>query len=188
MQVADVTTSAQLFHLLRRQVMRTTRKPLVLFTPKRYLRGREAYSAVGDFTGGHFREVLDDSYFGADDLTSVRRVVVATGKVALDAIVAREKAGRKDVAVVRAEQLYPWPAEQLTAAVARYERAEEVVWLQEEPANMGAWTFVRDRLDDMFGGDYRIVRVSRVASGSPATGSHALHDLEQADLLDRALG
>jgi 2-oxoglutarate dehydrogenase complex dehydrogenase (E1) component-like enzyme len=90
--------------------------------------------------------------------------------------------------VVRAEQLYPWPAEQLTAAVARYERAEEVVWLQEEPANMGAWTFVRDRLDDMFGGDYRIVRVSRVASGSPATGSHAMHDLEQADLLDRALG
>jgi 2-oxoglutarate dehydrogenase complex dehydrogenase (E1) component-like enzyme len=168
--------------------MRTTRKPLVLLTPKRYLRGREAYSVFGDFTQGHFREVLDDPLLSDADVNSVRRVVVATGKVALDAIGAREKAGRKDVAVVRVEQLYPWPAEQLAAVVAKYERAEDVVWLQEEPANMGAWTFVRDRLDDMFGGDYRVVRVSRVASGSPATGSHSMHDLEQADLLARALG
>ena len=188
LQVADVTTSAQLFHLLRRQVLRTTRKPLVLFTPKRYLRGREAYSAADDFTSGHFREVLDDPFLATGDVASVRRVVVATGKVALDTIVARQKAGRKDVAVIRAEQLYPWPADQLAAAVASYERAEEVVWMQEEPANMGAWTFVRDRLDDMLGGDYRIARVSRVASGSPATGSHSMHDLEQADLIERALG
>jgi 2-oxoglutarate dehydrogenase E1 component len=92
------------------------------------------------------------------------------------------------VAVVRVEQLFPWPAEQIAAAVSRYERAGEIVWLQEEPENMGAWTFVRDRLDDLLGADYRLSRVTRVASGSPATGSHAMHELEQADLVARALG
>jgi multifunctional 2-oxoglutarate metabolism enzyme len=188
MQVADVTTSAQVFHLLRRQVLRATRKPLVLFTPKRYLRRREAYSPVADFTSGHFREVVDDPFLTEDERPAVRRVVVATGKVALDLVGARQKSGRKDVAVVRVEQLYPWPEDQLTGAVARYERAEEVIWTQEEPENMGAWTFVRDRLEGLFGDDYRLVRVSRVASGSPATGSLAMHELEQHDLVERALG
>ncbi len=190
MQVADVTTASQLFHLLRRQVLRTTRKPLVLFTPKRYLRGREAYSPVGEFTSGHFREVLDDRLFagGEADRSAVRRVLLATGKIALDLINARTKANRSDVAIIRVEQLHPWPADQIVAAVADYERATDVVWVQEEPANMGAVNFVRDRLDAMFEADYRISRVSRVASGSPATGSHAMHELEQADLLERALG
>jgi 2-oxoglutarate decarboxylase len=186
MQVADVTTASQLFHLLRRQVLRTARKPLVLFTPKRYLRGREAYSPVSEFTEGHFREVLDDPTVG--DRDKIRRVVLATGKISLDVMGARAKAGRDDVAVVRVEQLHPWPAEQITSAVASYERADEVVWLQEEPANMGAANFVRDRLGEMFESDYRVSRVARVASGSPATGSHAMHELEQADLLARALG
>ncbi len=102
--------------------------------------GREAYSPVADFTSGHFREVLDDPFLTEEERPAVRRVVVATGKVALDAIRRAEKSGRKDVAVVRVEQLYPWPEDQLTAAVAGYERAEEVVWMQEEPENMGAWT------------------------------------------------
>jgi 2-oxoglutarate dehydrogenase E1 component len=188
MQVADVTTAAQLFHLLRRQVLRTTRKPLVLFTPKRYLRGREAYSPAAEFMAGHFREVLDDPAMAAEEREAVRRVVLATGKVALDTMVARTKAERTDVAVVRVEQLHPWPAEQISATVAGYERAEEVVWLQEEPGNMGAANFVRDRLDEMFEGDYQVGRVTRVASGSPATGSHSMHELEQDDLLDRVLG
>jgi 2-oxoglutarate dehydrogenase E1 component len=186
MQVADVTTSSQLFHLLRRQVVRTVRKPLVLFTPKRYLRGRESYSPISEFTSGSFREVLDDP--AVTDPQSVRRVVLATGKVALDVIGARASAGRSDVTVVRVEQLHPWPADQIASVVARYERASEVVWVQEEPANMGANGFVRDRLESMFGGDYEVSRVSRVASGSPATGSHAMHELEQRDLLERALG
>jgi 2-oxoglutarate dehydrogenase E1 component len=185
-QVADVTTSSQLFHLLRRQVLRTTRKPLVLFTPKRYLRGREAYSPVSEFTSGHFREVLDDPTVSEPD--AVRRVVLATGKVALDVTNARTGAGRSDVAVVRVEQLYPWPADQLVSIVSAYEQASEIVWVQEEPANMGAYNFVRDRLDDLFGADYEVLHVARVASGSPATGSHAMHELEQADLLERALG
>jgi 2-oxoglutarate dehydrogenase E1 component len=187
MQVVDVTNAAQLFHLLRRQVLRSTRKPLILFTPKRYLRGREAYSPVADFTTGSFREVLDDPMFAAGGREGVRRVVLATGKVALDAIGARIGAGRHDVAIVRIEQLYPWPGEQIAAAVSAYERAEEIIWVQEEPENMGGNAFVRDRLESLFEGDYRLSRVSRVASGSPATGSHSMHELEQADLLCRAL-
>jgi 2-oxoglutarate dehydrogenase complex dehydrogenase (E1) component-like enzyme len=106
--------------------------------------------------------------------------------VSLDALVARQRLGTSDVAIVRVEQLYPWPAEQLAATVSRYERATEVVWLQEEPENMGAATFVRDRLNDLFASDFKVSRVSRVPSGSPATGSHAMHELEQADLLHRA--
>jgi 2-oxoglutarate dehydrogenase E1 component len=186
MQVADVTTAAQLFHLLRRQVLRSSRKPLILFTPKRYLRGREAYSPTAEFTSGHFREVLDDPVVADGD--AVQRVLLATGKVALDAMKARNQSGRSDLAVVRVEQLYPWPADQIAAAVAGYPLAEEVVWLQEEPENMGAWNFVRDRMADLLGADYRLDRVTRAASGSPATGSHAMHELEQADLLARALG
>jgi multifunctional 2-oxoglutarate metabolism enzyme len=181
-----VTTAAQLFHLLRRQVLRSVRKPLVLLTPKRYLRGRESYSPAAEFAAGHFREVLDDR--GIPDAEAVRRVVLATGKVGLDALSARDRTGRHDVAVVRVEQLYPWPADQIASIIAGYERAEQIVWLQEEPENMGAWNFVRDRLETLLGPDYRLAPVSRVASGSPATGSHAMHELEQADLLARALG
>jgi 2-oxoglutarate dehydrogenase E1 component len=186
MQVADVTTAAQLFHLLRRQVLRSARKPLILFTPKRYLRAREAYSSAAELVSGYFREVLDDPDAGGPD--AVRRVVLATGKVALDALGARTGSGRSDVAVIRVEQLHPWPADQVAAVVARYPRADTVVWLQEEPENMGARSFVRDRLQNLLGSDYRLEVVSRVASGSPATGSHAMHELEQADLLRRALG
>jgi 2-oxoglutarate dehydrogenase E1 component len=185
MQVANVTTAAQLFHLLRRQVLRSARKPLVVLTPKRYLRGREAYSPVSEFTLGHFNPVLDDP--GVSDRDAVRRLVLASGKIALDTMQARAKPGRADVAVLRVEQLYPWPAEQIVATVSGYEAAEEVVWLQEEPANMGAYSFVRDRLDTLFRDDYRLSGLSRVASGSPATGSHAMHELEQEDLLTRAL-
>jgi 2-oxoglutarate decarboxylase len=184
-QVVDVTTAAQLFHLLRRQVVRPTRKPLIVFTPKRYLRGREAYSRAEDFTSGSFREVLDDP--GVRERGDIRRVVLATGKVALDALVARDKRERHDVAVVRVEQLHPWPGEQVARILASYFDAEEVVWLQEEPENMGAWSYVRDRLWDLAGEDFALSKVSRVASGSPATGSHAMHDLEQEDLLHRAL-
>jgi 2-oxoglutarate decarboxylase len=186
MQVANATTASQLFHLLRRQVLRSSRKPLVLFTPKRYLRARESWSPAAEFASGHFREVLDDP--DVPDHDAVRRVVLATGKVALDALSERTKAQRGDVSVIRIEQLHPWPAEQLTSALAGYPRAEEVVWLQEEPENMGAWNFVRDRLPMLLGADFLFDRVTRVASGSPATGSHAMHGLEQADLLARALG
>jgi 2-oxoglutarate dehydrogenase E1 component len=184
MCVANVTTAAQLFHLMRRQVHQPTRKPLVLFTPKRYLRGREAYSAVEELTDGSFHEVVGDPLPVPEE---VRRVVLATGKVALDLLVARGAKAVSDVAVVRVEQLYPWPREQLTSVLSRYAQATEVVWAQEEPANMGAWKFARDRLGEDINGRTLAV-VARSPSGSPATGSHALHELEQADILERALG
>ncbi len=185
MCVANVTTAAQLFHLLRRQVLSPAKVPLVLFTPKRYLRAREAHSPVGDLTAGAFREVLDDQ--GADP-GRVRRVVLASGKFALDLMAARSERGRHDVAVVRVEQLYPWPEEALAAAVARYPGASEVAWAQEEPANMGPRSFVQERLAGLLADGYRLSYVARPPSPSPATGSYALHELEQADVLARALG
>jgi 2-oxoglutarate dehydrogenase E1 component len=183
--VTDPTTSAQLFHLLRRQVHRTVKKPLIVLTPKKYLRAREAFSPVEEFTDGHFHEVLDDP--AVSDQAKVRRVILATGKVALDLMVARAKQGIDNVAVVRVEQLYPWPEDQIVDALAGYEQATEVFWVQEEPENMGAWTFAHSRLHRILRDDFTLLHVSRAPSGSPATGSHSLHELEQADLLDRAL-
>jgi 2-oxoglutarate dehydrogenase E1 component len=183
--VTDPTTAAQLFHLLRRQIHRTVKKPLIVLTPKKYLRGKEAFSPAEEFTGGHFHEVLDDP--AITDPSSVRRVVLATGKIALDLMGARAKQEIDGVAIVRVEQLYPWPEDQIIDVLARYEHANEVVWTQEEPENMGAWSFVHSLLHRILRDDFTLRHVSRSPSGSPATGSHAVHELEQADLLDRAL-
>ncbi|HSS08648.1 MAG TPA: multifunctional oxoglutarate decarboxylase/oxoglutarate dehydrogenase thiamine pyrophosphate-binding subunit/dihydrolipoyllysine-residue succinyltransferase subunit [Acidimicrobiales bacterium] len=182
-QVANPTTAAQLFHVLRRQVHRSVKRPLILLTPKRYLRGREAYSKAEEFTTGHFLEVLDDPAV-VDPLT-IRRVVLASGKMALDLMGERAKRGSHQVAIVRVEQLYPWPEEQITDVLARYEQAGEVYWAQEEPANMGAWSFVSAKLSRLLGDDFTLGHVARAPSGSPATGSYALHQLEQEDLLAR---
>jgi 2-oxoglutarate dehydrogenase E1 component len=186
MQVVNATTASQLFHVLRRQIHRSLRLPLVLLTPKKYLRAREAYSPVSDLVEGSFLEVLDDP--GVSDPGAVRRVVLATGKVALDAMAYRGHNDRGDAegtAVVRVEQLYPWPEDAIADALARYEEAGEVVWLQEEPENMGAWTFVQSRLQRLLGGDFTLRQVARAPSGSPAAGSFALHQLEEEDLMQR---
>ena len=182
-QVVNATTAGQYFHLLRRQVHREKRKPLAVFTPKSLLRAKQARSRVDDLVDGRFAEVLDDP--AAPPVEDVQRVVVTSGKVAYDAINKRDKDGAP-VAVVRVEQLYPWPEEQIAAAVARYERASSVVWLQEEPENMGPWPFVGGRLRRLLGDDYEVMQATRIESGSPASGSAALHALEQADLLERA--
>jgi 2-oxoglutarate decarboxylase len=185
--VANVTTAAQLFHLLRRQVYQKAPKPLVLFTPKRYLRAREAYSKASELAEGAFHEVLDDPDLPAGAANgSVRRLVIATGKVALDLLVARRERKLEEVAIVRVEQLYPWPAEHLARIQSRYPNAE-LVWAQEEPANMGAAQFVEARLREL-AGPRALSVVSRPGSPSPATGSHTIHELEQSDLVERALG
>jgi 2-oxoglutarate decarboxylase len=184
MCVANVTTAAQLFHLLRRQVLAPRKRPLVLFTPKRYLRAKEAYSGVGELVSGGFREVVTDV---SGDPGEVRRVVLASGKVALDMAGARSKEDERSLAIVRVEQLYPWPARLLAEAISSFPAATEVVWAQEEPANMGPWPFARERLAEVAGG-LPVTLVARAPSPSPATGSHALHELEQADILARALG
>jgi 2-oxoglutarate dehydrogenase complex dehydrogenase (E1) component-like enzyme len=163
-------------------------KPLVLFTPKRYLRAREAYSSVEELTGGAFQEVIDDADADPD---KVRRLVLASGKMALDLGIARAERQVATAAVVRVEQLYPWPEARVASILERYPAVTTVVWAQEEPANMGAWPSVRDWLvpSRLVAADRQleVETVARHASGSPATGSHTLHELEQADIVTRAL-
>jgi 2-oxoglutarate dehydrogenase E1 component len=180
-QVCNATTAAQYFHLLRRQVRRDVRKPLVLFTPKAPLRMKESRSSIDDLTRGSFEEVLDDPFVA--DPAAVRRVVFCSGKVVWDAMSERAKRDAP-VAVVRVEQLYPFPAEQMLGVLGRYPNAKQLVWLQEEPDNMGPWHFVEARVWRIKERGYDLRLVSRVGSGSPATGSKAIHDQELADLMD----
>jgi len=182
-QVVNATTSAQYFHLLRRQMHRERRTPLIVMTPKSLLRARSAHSPIEELTTGHFREVIDDA--SVTDPASITKVVLTTGKVGHDAIAHRDEVGAP-AAVVRIEQLYPWPGEQIAEILQRYSNAHEVVWLQEEPKNMGAWNFVKGRLYGPHGDSHKIYRVSRADSASPATGSAAMHVLEQRQILTKA--
>jgi 2-oxoglutarate dehydrogenase E1 component len=192
LRVTEPTTAAQYFHLLRAQVRIPDRKPLIVFTPKSLLRARQARSPVSAFTSGSFAEVLDDPAASLDgfDRSRVDRVVLCAGKVAFDALARRDELGEAgaSVAIVRVEQLYPWPKDTLTDVLAGYPQAEEVVWLQEEPENMGAWNFVHSRLHRLLRKSHLLRHVSRAESASPASGSAALHRLELEDLLVRAVG
>ncbi|MEW6155585.1 MAG: multifunctional oxoglutarate decarboxylase/oxoglutarate dehydrogenase thiamine pyrophosphate-binding subunit/dihydrolipoyllysine-residue succinyltransferase subunit [Actinomycetota bacterium] len=184
--VVNPTTAAQYFHVLRRQVRMARRRPLVLLTPKSLLRARVARSAVDELESGAFREVIDDPAFAGDEGGAVRRVVVASGKVAYDLMAARDERALA-VPVVRVEQLYPWPEELLLAALGRYPAATEVVWAQEEPENMGAWPWVHVRLHRALRDRAELSHVSRRASASPASGSHSVHAVEQDQLVTQAL-
>jgi 2-oxoglutarate dehydrogenase E1 component len=182
-QVCNATTAAQFFHLLRRQMRRTVRKPLVVFTPKSLLRAKMSRSPIEALTHGSFEEVLDDPSVTHPD--AVRRVVLCSGKIAYDAIAARDQLGAP-VAIARVEQLFPWPFEAVAAVLERYSNAEQVFWLQEEPENMGPWNAIKGRLFEAHGTSHWIHRESRAESGSPATGSHAIHLQEQEDVVARA--
>ena len=180
MTLAQPTTAAQYFHLLRRQALWDLSRPLVVFSPKSLLRARPARSPLAAFAGESFRAVLDDP----SPPSRVDRVVLCSGKVGHEASAKRDSLAA-NVAVVRVEQLYPWPAAEIAEILARYPDADEVVWLQDEPRNMGAWNFARDRLADMLDGA-RLVCVSRPESASPATGSRQIHLQEQTQLLNAA--
>jgi 2-oxoglutarate dehydrogenase E1 component len=180
-QVAYPTTAGQYFHMLRRQVRRDVRKPLVVMTPKQPLRMKESRSMVEELTRGSFEEVLDDPFVA--DRNAVTRVVLCSGKVAWDAMSERAKRSAP-VAVVRVEQLYPFPEAQINDVLSRYPNAKQVVWLQEEPENMGAWYFVEHRIWRLKDRGYDLRHVARVESGSPATGSKVVHDQELAELMD----
>ncbi|MCC6436860.1 MAG: multifunctional oxoglutarate decarboxylase/oxoglutarate dehydrogenase thiamine pyrophosphate-binding subunit/dihydrolipoyllysine-residue succinyltransferase subunit [Acidimicrobiales bacterium] len=186
-QVANCTTAAQYFHLLRRQLVRSVRKPLIVFTPKSLLRDRFSRSPVEEFLGDRsFNEVLDDP-LAASAPSAVRRVILCSGKVAADAFKERDKRGGVPAtAIVRVEQLYPWPEAQVADVLARYGNAQQLVWLQEEPENMGAWNGVKGNLFRAHERTHSIERVSRVESGSPASGSHQIHDQENYQLFDEA--
>ena len=180
-QVCNATTAAQYFHLLRRQVRRDVRKPLVLFTPKAPLRMKESRSPIEALTTGSFEEVLDDP--SVTDPDAIQRLVFCSGKVAWDAMAERDRR-QAPVAIVRIEQLYPFPSERLLEVLARYSNTRDVVWLQEEPENMGPWNFVEARTWRIKERGYDLRHVSRVESGSPATGTKAIHDQELADLME----
>ena len=183
-RVAQPTTSAQYFHLLRSQVLRENITPLIVFTPKSMLRAVQTRSPLVEFEQGSFQTVLADP---GVDATSVTRVVLATGKIAHEAIARRNEIGASNVAIVRVEQLYPWPAEGIEKVLDSYPKLDEVVWLQEEPENKGAWPFVHLQMHTQLR-DTKVAHVARAESASPATGSGLVHAAEQSDLLQRAVG
>jgi 2-oxoglutarate dehydrogenase E1 component len=179
-QVCQPSTAAQYFHLLRRQALRPWRKPLVVFTPKSMLRHPDAASNLEEFACPRFLTVVSETENG-----SASRVLVCSGKIGHE--LRRERKQRKDAAtsIVLLEQFYPFPEEELAAELDRHRAAREIVWVQEEPANMGALSYVLPRLERIAGG--RPVRsVKRSASASPATGSAKAHELEQKTLLTLA--
>ncbi|MCC7076254.1 MAG: multifunctional oxoglutarate decarboxylase/oxoglutarate dehydrogenase thiamine pyrophosphate-binding subunit/dihydrolipoyllysine-residue succinyltransferase subunit [Acidimicrobiia bacterium] len=182
--VAQPTTSAQYFHLLRRQVHGPARRPLVVMTPKSLLRLPAARSAAGDLEHGSFEEVLGDTFVA--DANAVTRVLICSGRLYYDLVAERERLGRTDVAIVRLEQLYPFPADALVKELDRYPAGAAVVWVQDEPDNMGAWTFIRVRAQRFLDSQRYLLRVARSGSGSPATGSGTVHAQEARSLLDAA--
>jgi 2-oxoglutarate dehydrogenase E1 component len=191
MRIAIPSTPANYFHLLRRQALSPKRKPLVVFTPKSLLRHKLCVSAITDFTTGTFQPVLGDP--AVSDPAAVRRVLLCTGKVYYDLLEARAERGITDTAIGRLEQLYPLPVPELRAALAQFPHAEDFAWVQEEPANQGAWSFIalnlQDQLDLRAEGlsAVRLRRISRPAAAAPSAGSTKVHDLEQAALIDAAL-
>ncbi|HEX8640384.1 MAG TPA: 2-oxoglutarate dehydrogenase E1 component [Allosphingosinicella sp.] len=191
MQVANCTTPANYFHILRRQMKRDFRKPLVILTPKSLLRHKSAVSSLADFTGeSHFRRILSDPAAPRDE--DVRRLVLCAGKLAYELIEARDKGGLGDVSIVRVEQLYPFPGEALLERLKRMTGLEEVVWAQEEPQNQGYWAHVEPRIERRLGEaglkPKRPIYAGRAAAASPATGLAKRHAAEQAALIADALG
>jgi 2-oxoglutarate dehydrogenase E1 component len=192
MQVCNFTTPAQYFHALRRQMRRSFRKPLVVMSPKSLLRHKLAVSTRSDLTDGEFRTVLDDvaskgaPEAGVDlDPAGVRRVVLCSGKIYYALLAGRRERSAATTALVRIEQLYPFPKKELETTLAGYPNAEQIYWVQEEPANMGAAQFIEPLLRPLLGGR-TLVSVARDAAASPATGSYKVHQAEEAELVQRA--
>ncbi|MGE3467058.1 MAG: multifunctional oxoglutarate decarboxylase/oxoglutarate dehydrogenase thiamine pyrophosphate-binding subunit/dihydrolipoyllysine-residue succinyltransferase subunit [Pyrinomonadaceae bacterium] len=189
MQVCYPTTPAQYFHLLRRQVKQDIVRPLIVMTPKSLLRLPAAASEMSELESGGFQSVIDDARI--DDNAAVKRVVLCSGKVFYDLDAARSESSPSSeggvVAVVRVEQFYPFPAEAIERIFASYPNATEVLWTQEEPQNMGGWTFVEPRLRAILPANSSLTFVGREPSASPATGSYAIHNLEQAQLVRQSL-
>jgi 2-oxoglutarate decarboxylase len=185
LQVCYPTTPAQYFHLLRRQIRPGMERPLVVMTPKSLLRLPAASSTIDDLATGGFQPLIDDAEI--TDRDAVRRFVLCSGKVYYDLVDARKKTEERTVAVVRLEQFYPFPLQSLRETLTKYPNAKELVWAQEEPQNMGGWTFIHERLENLLSACERAKYVGRSASASPATGSYSIHQKEQADLVQKAL-
>jgi 2-oxoglutarate dehydrogenase E1 component len=181
-QICQPSNAAQYFHLLRRQALRPWRKPLVVFTPKSMLRHPDASSTLADFAIERFQNVLPDN-----DVKAPRRLLVCSGKIGHNLRVEREKRKDFSVGIIFLEQMYPWPEEELQAALDQHPDAQEIIWVQEEPANMGAFSYVMPLLRRI-SGDRAVLSVKRSASATPATGSAKAHAIEEKTLIDLALG
>ncbi|HAR44007.1 MAG TPA: 2-oxoglutarate dehydrogenase E1 component, partial [Bdellovibrionales bacterium] len=188
--VSNLTTPAQLFHALRRQLARDFRKPLVIASPKSLLRNAKAVSTIEEFAEGSFQEVLDDTTV---DKFAVKKILLCSGKIYYDLLLERDVRELKTLAIIRIEQLYPWPVQKLAQILKKYSKARQAVWVQEEPRNMGAWSYVfgvwsgglsdfSEKVDGL-----RLGYVGREIGAAPAVGSAKLHEREQKALLDGAM-
>ncbi len=186
LQVAQPSTPAQWFHLLRRQMLRKWRKPLVVMTPKSMLRSPKAVSPLSELESGRFQTVLPDPR--GINMSGVQRVLLCSGKVYYDLEARRQELGRDDIAILRIEQLYPFPKARIEALLAECPDGTNVIWVQEEPENMGAWRFLRVTVSMQFLDRLPFSGVCRPASASPATGSPGAHQIEQRQILERAFG
>jgi 2-oxoglutarate dehydrogenase E1 component len=185
MQVCQPSLPAQYFHVLRRQMRRTFRKPLILMMPKSLLRNEASVSRLGDFTAGSFQLVIDDPANLPRE--QVRRVLLCSGKAYFALEAARRKHGVRHVAIVRVEQFYPYPQKEIAGILSKYHRAEEVAYVQEEPQNRGAWTFMEPLLRAMLPDGKVLTHVGRPRSASPATGSYRVHVMEEQGIVNQAL-
>jgi 2-oxoglutarate dehydrogenase E1 component len=183
-QIVQPTTPAQLFHCLRRQVLRRWRKPLVVMTPKSLLRHPRVTSTLEDFAAGRFERILPDSGSGKGSETT--RILMCSGKVYFDLDRERDRLGRKDVAILRLEQIYPASDAIFEASLRSYRDGTPLCWVQEEPENMGAWRFLKVRFGEAVLNRLPFKGISRPASASPATGSHSSHKKEQEKLIAEA--
>jgi 2-oxoglutarate dehydrogenase E1 component len=174
-----------MFHMLRRQMLRSFRKPLVIMTPKSLLRHKLSVSSLDDLSNGYFREVIDE----IDEIApgDVQRVVFCSGKVYFDLLEQRRASEVRNVAIVRIEQLYPFPADEHARVLGRYANAREVVWCQEEPQNQGAWYQVRHRLQEPLKPNQQLLYSGRKPAAAPATGIAQMHATEQHGLVTAAL-
>jgi 2-oxoglutarate dehydrogenase E1 component len=185
MQIVQPTTASQIFHLLRRQMVRAFRKPLVIMTPKSLLRNKDATSPMSEFTKGEFRTVIPELEAGID-AAKVKRLIACSGKVYYDLVKKRAEKKASDVAVIRIEQLYPFPHKAFQAEIKKYPQATEIVWCQDEPQNQGAWFFVQHYIHENMLEGQKLGYAGRPASASPAVGYAHLHQEQQKSLLEQA--
>ncbi len=187
-QICVPTTPAQIFHLLRRQMLRKLRKPLIIITPKSLLRHKEAISSIDELANGQFQTVIPE--VEKLDAKKVKRVVLCQGKIYYELLAHRRENKITDTALVRIEQLYPFPADAFAKAIEQFPNAKEVVWCQEEPRNQGAWYWLasRQHLVNVLGTKRKLLLVSRPAAASPAVGYYAVHNAQQKAVIENAFG
>ena len=187
MQIVQPTTASQIFHVLRRQMVRNLRKPLVIFTPKSLLRNKDATSPLSEFTKGGFQTVIGELNENVvKNAAKVKRVIACSGKVYYDLVKKREEKGADDVAIVRVEQLYPFPHKAFSAEMKRFPNATDVVWCQDEPQNQGAWFFIQHQIHENMLDGQKLGYAGRAASASPAVGYAHLHQEQQKNLIEAA--